>query len=848
MTSIITRQTLRSNVNDVARILTPLEMDSNLINLNAGKLDQTGYRPSVAPTLNLDFTKRTLDPRVTFTRASTGSYYDGKTTALAEQNLLAYSQQFDNAYWNKYQCTITPNSIAAPDGTVTGGVFTSTNTVAGTYKQIFNTNTLYSVSCYFKAGTSQYPVMSMGNDGSAYAIAIFDVIGISVTQTLLSNANIISTSIVSVGSGWCLCKMTFMLTAGSSPQNLKFEMAPAGTGNVSDINGDIPGNTIGYYYYIWGAQLEQRSSATAYTPTTSSAISNYIPVLKYAPVNIPRLAYDPVTGKSQGLLVEQQSTNLLTNSSNFSSSWTPSNNVAIYSNTNIAPDGTLTASTITNNFGYSTPLWITRAVSNVGSASTFTIYAKANTQTILGIHENNTYNQIGYFDLLNGTATKTNGSSNVTVSISPVGGGWWRCVSTRTDANSWQICIYGGNGAFGAGWSAGTSLYIWGAQLEAGSIATSYIPTTSSQVTRAADSAKVVGTNFTNFYNQSEGTFAVSRKLLGSQTNQTLFSVDNGTTDIKARNTTATNVKNLLTYSEQFDNSAWSKVTVNATANSAMSPDGSFTADLISETISNGSHQIQQPSSLLSTSYGTASVYVKPAGRTKVSLTIPSADFNGNYNAVFDVSAGSIISKSSSGTATLSTASISQIGNGWFRLQVSGIASTTSTTTRLHIAFGTDNSGSNSYAGDGVSGIYIWGAQLEVGTAATTYEPNPRYTPFEVGSSYVQSGSPLPLNEKESFSYTASTMAASINNSIPTSLAASPVIGMNQLTIGDSSLNPGRTLNGTIQNFRYYPKAQSPYTLYALTAPADSYFNLENGYDLLLMEDGSSKLTAEWST
>ena len=54
--------------------------------------------PTVSPTLNLDFANSaTVDPRITFVRNSTATYYDGKTTAMAEQNLLLYSNTFSLA-------------------------------------------------------------------------------------------------------------------------------------------------------------------------------------------------------------------------------------------------------------------------------------------------------------------------------------------------------------------------------------------------------------------------------------------------------------------------------------------------------------------------------------------------------------------------------------------------------------------------------------------------------------------------------------------------------------------------------------------------------------------------------
>jgi len=76
--------------------------------------------PALKPSLLLDFANtKKLDSRVTFARASEGRYYDGQTVAKAEENLLQYSQEFDNAYWTKSATTVTANATAAPDGTTT---------------------------------------------------------------------------------------------------------------------------------------------------------------------------------------------------------------------------------------------------------------------------------------------------------------------------------------------------------------------------------------------------------------------------------------------------------------------------------------------------------------------------------------------------------------------------------------------------------------------------------------------------------------------------------------------------------------------------------------------------------
>jgi hypothetical protein len=79
----------------------------------------------------------------------------------------------------------------------------------------------------------------------------------------------------------------------------------------------------------------------------------------------------------------------------------------------------------------------------------------------------------------------------------------------------WDIFVAtGDNGASYIG--NGTSgVFIWGAQIEAGSFPTSYIPTTTAAVTRSADVCQITGTDFSGFWNASEGAIAFDGDYLG---------------------------------------------------------------------------------------------------------------------------------------------------------------------------------------------------------------------------------------------------------------------------------------------------------------------------------------------
>jgi hypothetical protein len=205
-------------------------------------------------------------------------------------------------------------------------------------------------------------------------------------------------------------------------------------------------------------------------------------VLSTAAINAARFDYNPSTLAPLGLLIEQSSTNLLTYSADVGgSTWTPQGVVVYTGNTTTAPDGTQTASTVTlstvgNNYFYR------GSVGTAGVQHTFSVWLKGLGTTNLVFYDNVSAFQIFPITLTSTltryscTATFGAGSTDRRVGIGNVSGG------------------------------TATSLNAWGSQLEALAFPTSYIPTTSAQVTRAADNASMTGTNFSSWFNQSQGT------------------------------------------------------------------------------------------------------------------------------------------------------------------------------------------------------------------------------------------------------------------------------------------------------------------------------------------------------
>jgi hypothetical protein len=120
-----------------------------------------------------------------------------------------------------------------------------------------------------------------------------------------------------------------------------------------------------------------------------------------------------------------------------------------------------------------------------------------------------------------------------------VGNGWYRVSLTYTSDTATSLTIrsfpyVGSTQLTGDGFSG---LLVWGAQLEAGAFATSYIPTTTAQVTRSADAASMTGTNFSSWYRADEGTLYAEASVIALTTDAVTVSINNGTTgnDIRLR-------------------------------------------------------------------------------------------------------------------------------------------------------------------------------------------------------------------------------------------------------------------------------------------------------------------------
>ena len=511
--------------------------------------------PTIAPSMSMDFANtKKLDPRVTFARASAGVAYDGKTVAKAEENLLLRSEEFENAYWAKSNATVTANATTAPDGTTTADKLVGTGANPIVFRGDAAPAGSYQLSVFAKK--SELNFLRLTFNGANVAATWFDLdAGTKGTEV---GTNFVSSAITDVGNGWYRCSI---YATGLSAALVDPIIACTNADNTT--TGYTGNGTDGIF--IWGAQLEQRDAVTAYTPTTTQPITNYIPVLLEYENNTARRDHNPVTGESLGLLVEEQRTNLVLYSQEFSDvSWTKTN-ATVTDNIVIAPDGTLTgdlfkASDLVTSVARDIRRNTNTAVSVV---NTFSCYAKARNGNFLNMTFRNQAAATNFcaaeFNLSTGVvsvaASNGGNATGASASITSVGNGWYRCsISGIADTSGTQIStlLIGRTSSNSNAVAENTELcFIWGAQLEAGAFATSYIPTVASQVTRSADVASMTGANFSSWYRQDEGSIYVEAIPAVTVYGATryIFAVGDGGTNnfIGSRYTIAGLLQNIIT-------------------------------------------------------------------------------------------------------------------------------------------------------------------------------------------------------------------------------------------------------------------------------------------------------------
>ncbi len=446
---------------------------------------------------------------LSFTRASNGTRIN--SAGLVEDcpwNLLKYSEDFPNAEWNKSNVTITSNVVTAPNGTTTADKWVAT-AINGNHfisQNIGNQTGVFTFSVYAKAAEYGFLRLQDVNAGK-YNI----VYNLSAGTTSGTGA-----SIEDAGNGWYKCIITFTATGTNSAYGI---IGIPTSGTSLTFLGD---GTSGVY--LWGAQLNIGSTAKPYFPTTDR-------------LNVPRLTYQNGGGGCPSLLLEKQSTNLLTYSEQFDNAIWGKEGVSISANSTTSPNGTQSADKI---IGGTTPgNQITYQITSISLGQSYAISAyfkKGEYKNAFLRAGGQSANPYVIYDLDTQSVVSTSGASST--KIESVGNGWYRITLTSSSATTTVIAP---NVAFapnsGYTISATNTLqytgdntsggFAWGAQLELGLYPTSYIPTTSASATRVADACSKTG--ISSLIGQTEGTLFLDCEILTTAT-QDLLSIRPGGT------------------------------------------------------------------------------------------------------------------------------------------------------------------------------------------------------------------------------------------------------------------------------------------------------------------------------
>lgn len=557
-------------------------------------INTTGY-PTIRPSLSLDFANsKVVDSRITFTRASSGTIYneDGLIESVASgvprithnpvtgecegllieesrTNLLTHSNQFDNAAWSKLRVSLNNNTTAALDPYGTYLAIKITEDTSSTNSHIVTRQTIvsaqqYTHTIYAKAAERSW-VAIQGYTGALNATAYFNlatgVVGSAVNGT---------SNIQSIGSGWYRCSLTYTVTTGVVGS---FAIYIATGDGVASYTGDgVSG------LYIYGAQLEAGGFPTSYIPSANTFTSrastatyyNSAGLLASAPIDTVRMNYNPTNLKvAPSMLLEGASTNLLTYSEDFGNAAWMKIRATTSANTTATTDpyGTVLADKLVEDTTLSNTHQAYQFYTYTATTYTYSVYLKAAERAFAFVKAfDGAVDHGGHVNLASGTIGNT---TNITASsINYIDNGWYRVSFTFVaNAGNGNVAIFleaaDGNSVYNGDGTSG--LYIWGAQLEALPYATSYIPTTTAAVTRAADVytsaastraadvAYMDGANFSDWYRQDEGSFVVDWKNnINTRDNNSLFSVTNtnGVVPVIAARVGYADFRRVRTYSQ----------------------------------------------------------------------------------------------------------------------------------------------------------------------------------------------------------------------------------------------------------------------------------------------------------
>ena len=288
--------------------------------------------------------------------------------------------------------------------------------------------------------------------------------------------------------------------------------------------GDLP--SLDLAFALDKTLTARKGPTPAFTRSSTATFVGSNGLIQSAAINEPRFDYDPATGASKGLLIEEPRTNYIVQSENFTSWWATNAGVVSRNKETVIPDpaGTFNSTRLEVNAAFN--LYRDPIPSVPDGTRAVSIFARAVTGGLNSIALLGTGATVR-INLATGAVITNTGTVAGSLKVERFGAigadgfNWWRISYATTDTLGDGFYIEN----VGAVSGAATAFLIFGAQYELGAFSLSYIPTTVGTAIRSADVCSIIGTDFSSFYNQSEGTLVVDF-ILESSTSATQYLVD----------------------------------------------------------------------------------------------------------------------------------------------------------------------------------------------------------------------------------------------------------------------------------------------------------------------------------
>jgi hypothetical protein len=514
----------------------------------------------------------------------TGTFYQGGTQFIASRwsatgsDIYRLSKVGINT--SIVSSTLTVNGDVYVSGVVTAtsfigavtGTATSTTNIPNLTGAITSNNTTTSLGSFTSANLSAALIDETGSGSAVFATSptlVTPVLGAATaTSIVVSSGSTFTNGPVLVGAA---------TSTGTASQPLQVTGGAYVSGSVGigtnnptsklQVVGDtrVSGVVTAFDFYntaeypnirptldLAFSQTKILDSRITFTRASTATYVNSVGILTTAAVNEARFDHDPYTGESLGLLVEEARTNLFTQSIDSNHSSTNGASVSNNDPNIIAPNGTTTAvgytPTSPSSVSEHSISWESgahTATINHNTNYIFSYFVKPDPNTVamdMGARVTNHFSphQLYFQTTLGRVAGRVYDRNSTTESTSafaiPYPNNWWRVYAQVSLAGGSTYSFFSGvyllfsNG--GGQWTVTDSsigrLWMWGWQLEQGTFPTSYIPTSGSTVTRAADVASITGTNFSSWYRQSGGTVFIDLIAVPgtrSQSNTSTFGI-----------------------------------------------------------------------------------------------------------------------------------------------------------------------------------------------------------------------------------------------------------------------------------------------------------------------------------